>query len=186
MAEFRPSVAFLDRDGTIIVDHGYMSSPDQVELLAGAARAIRLLNLTGIPVVVVTNQSGIGRGYYTERDFRLVQDEVERRLASEGATLSGVYHCPHNPEDGPSPDRKPALGMYRRAARALDVSLREGLYIGDRVSDVLPAVQTGGRGVLVGSEPRPYDEDLPSGCERADDLYAAVTGILGLDGDLEG
>lgn len=181
-----PSAAFLDRDGTIIVDHGYVSRPDQVELIPGAARAIRLLNVLSVPVVVVTNQSGIGRGFYTEDDFRSVQAEMERRLALENATIDAVYFCPHNPEDGPSLDRKPQLGMYLRAAIDLGITLESGLYIGDRISDVLPAAQTGGRGLLVGSESGVYDEEVPPGCEVAPDLYTAVIKVLGLDGDPHG
>jgi D-glycero-D-manno-heptose 1,7-bisphosphate phosphatase len=181
-----PSAAFLDRDGTIIVDPGYISRPDKVQLIRGAARAIRLLNVASVPVVVVTNQSGIGRGYYTEDDFRRVQAEMERLLLVEAAVVDAVYFCPHNPEDGPSQDRKPDLGMYRRAARDLGVILENGLYIGDRISDVLPAARTGGRGVLVGAEAGAYDGELPPGCALALDLYAAVTTVLGSDGDPHG
>lgn len=178
-----PSVAFLDRDGTVIVDHGYVSRTEHVELIPRAAGAIRLLNLVGVPVVVVTNQSGIGRGYYTELEFRHVQAEMERLLRLEGAAVDAVYFCPDNPEDGPSVDRKPELGMYLRAEHDLGVDLARGLYIGDRISDVLPALRTGGRGVMVGIAPDEYDKDLPPGCNVAPDLYAAVSMVLELDGD---
>jgi len=149
----RYSAAFLDRDGTIIRDTGYLCDPARVELLPGAAEAISLLNARSIPVIVVTNQSGIGRGLYGESEFETVQREVERRLAMAGCALDAVYHCPHAPETGCA-CRKPALGLYRRAAERFGLVLEEGLYVGDRARDVLPAVETGGRGILIASEER--------------------------------
>lgn len=176
----RYSAAFLDRDGTIIRDAGYVDDPADVELLPGAADAVSLLNARGIPVVVVTNQSGIGRGYYGEDDFRAVQEEVERRLALHGCALDAVEHCPHAPEE-PCDCRKPDLGMHRAAAERMGFSLGDALYVGDKVSDVVPAARTGGTGYLLRTG-HDGTEEPPDGVRVADDLLSAVVDALGLGG----
>lgn len=171
----RLSAAFLDRDGTLIRDTGYPSEPGEVELLDGAVRAVRALNRSGVPVVVVTNQSGIGRGRLTEDEFRGVQAEAERRLARRGARLDLVLHCPHAPDAGCA-CRKPALGMHRRAAARLDADLRRALYAGDRPSDVRPAAKTGGTGLLIApdaGEAARLDADL----RRAPDLWTGLQSL---------
>src|SRR5688500_18474954 len=99
----RPAV-FLDRDGTIILDRAYPGDPDGVELLPGAAGAVARFNAAGLPVILVTNQSGIARGLITESDFRAVQARTEALLEAEGARLDGVYHCPHGPDTEPACD----------------------------------------------------------------------------------
>lgn len=178
----RFSAAFLDRDGTIIRDAGYVDDPAEVELAPGAAEAVSLLNARAVPVVIVTNQSGIGRGYYDEADFRAVQEEVERQLAMHGCAVDAVEHCPHAPDE-PCGCRKPELGMHRAAAERLGVALEGALYVGDKVSDVLPAVRTGGTGYLLRSGHDTSDEDPPEGVRVADDLLAAVVDALGLEAD---
>lgn len=174
------SAAFLDRDGTLIRDVGYPSDPDRVELLPGAARAVRALNRAGVPVVVVTNQSGIGRGLLTDEEFRAVQLEAERQLEERGARIDAVRHCPHAPAEGCA-CRKPELGMHRDAARELGVEPGDALYVGDRSSDVMPAERTGGTGLLLlpAGEPRPAD--LPASCRTAPDLWSGVAELLGLE-----
>jgi len=92
----RPAV-FLDRDGTLIEDRGYLRDPDQVALLPGASGAVRRLDLAGLPVVVVTNQSGIARGLLTEDDYLATARRLDALLAADGARLAGHYHCPHLP-----------------------------------------------------------------------------------------
>jgi len=169
--------AFLDRDGTIVRDTGYLCDPADVRLLAGAAQAIRLLNDRHIHVVIVTNQSGIARGYYGPAEFETVQAEVERQLALEGARVDAVYHCPHAPQGGCG-CRKPELGMYRRARKRLGVDLSRSLYVGDRAADVLPAFDLGGIGLLVAGADGAYDALAPSACVRAPDLLAGVRKIM--------
>lgn len=176
------SIAFLDRDGTIIRDHGYVSEPSQVELLPRAAAAIARLNARSIPTVVVTNQSGIGRGYYNETDFRAVQAEVERQLALHGCALDAVYYCPHDPERGTCPCRKPGLELYRRAARRFGVPLEGAVFVGDKPHDVAPAGRTGGRGFLVRTGQR-VERPPPPGTEVVADLWEAVERMLDDRGD---
>ena len=143
-----PVAAFLDRDGTVILDRDYPDDPEGVELLPGAAGAISRLNRAGVPVVLVTNQSGIGRGYFEEPAFHAVQRRVEELLEREGARVDGVYFCPHAPEAG-CECRKPAPGLYRRAAREHGLSLQGSYFVGDRLRDVLPARELGGSAFLL-------------------------------------
>lgn len=170
------SAAFLDRDGTVVRDPGYPSDPDAVALAPGAAQAIAALNARGIPVVIVTNQSGIGRGLYGDAEFHAVQRAVERRLAEQGARVDAVYHCPHDPERRRCACRKPGGELFRRAARELGLDLRDALYVGDRPRDVLPGLRFGGRAYLVrGGD---GEEEPPPGCEIVDDLGEAVRRAL--------
>lgn len=173
-----PSAVFLDRDGTIVRDTGYLSDPGGVELLPGTTAAIQRLNEAGIPVVIVTNQSGIGRGYYGEDDFEAVQAAVERALAVGGARIDAVYHCPHSPGVGCA-CRKPELELYERAADDLGIDLSRSVYVGDRDSDVRPALRTGGMGLLVADGEGRYDDSAPRECSRMRDLAEAVSSILG-------
>lgn len=144
------AAAFLDRDGTIIVETEYLSDPGGVVLIPGAAEALARLAAMGYALVIVTNQSGIARGLYSEDDFRSVQARLDDILAGRGIAFDAVLHCPHHPDlTGPCECRKPGLGLYRRAAEDLGLDLAASLYVGDRLSDVLPALETGGDAYLV-------------------------------------
>ena len=172
-----PSAVFLDRDGTIIVDRHYPRDPSEVELLSGAAEAIARLNHAGIPVFVVTNQSGIGRGYLTELDFRAVQGRLTELLAERGARVDGVYFCPHAPDaEPPCACRKPSAGLFRAAAEEHGVELARAVFIGDRARDVIPGVELGGRGILVGE---PDGEEVAPEVGRASSLLDAIGAVLG-------
>lgn len=175
---------FLDRDGTLILDRDYLADPDGVALVPGAADAVRRLNRAGLPVVVVTNQSGIGRGYYDEAAYEAVQARLATLLAEAGAHLDAVYHCPHPPDRMPPCDcRKPAVGLFLRAAREHGMDLARSFFIGDRVRDVAAALRFGGTGILV---PRdgdgPFDE-APPGVLRAASLARAADEVLGRAAD---
>lgn len=164
--------AFLDRDGTIIREREYLADPDGVQLVDGAVDALRRLAAHGFALVVVTNQSGIARGLYTESDFRAVQSRLEMILAADGVVFDAVFHCPHHPDvTGPCDCRKPGLDMYRAAAALLDLDLAASLFIGDRIRDVIPALTAGGRGFLVRTGyGRQEEPDVPAGVRVADDL----------------
>lgn len=170
---FRPTTVFLDRDGTLIRDTGYVGSPDDVELLPGAGEAVRRLNDAAVPVVIVTNQSGIGRGYFDVSDFRAVQARLESLLADDGARIDGTFYCPHAPDDA-CECRKPGLALYALAAATLGVETRGGLYVGDRRRDVLPALSLGGLGMLVAGEGGEYDGPATPGVTRVPDLLSGV------------
>jgi len=141
---------FLDRDGTIIEDTGFVRDPDAVRLIPGAAAAIRRLNESGRAVIVVSNQSGIARGLLTEVDYRAVAERMETLLTAAGARIDAAYFCPHFPAiSGPCDCRKPALGNYRSAAELLGLDLAASVWIGDRLTDLLAAETLGGTGILV-------------------------------------
>ena len=145
----RPAV-FLDRDGTLIRDAHYIGSPDRVQLLPGAADAIRRLNAASIPAIVVTNQSGVARGYFTATDYRRVEQRLDELLGEAGAHIDATYMCPHHPDfTGPCECRKPATLLFRQASQALGLDLARSWYVGDKLRDVVPASELGGRGVLI-------------------------------------
>ena len=146
----RVPAVFLDRDGTIVDDPGFLKNPAQVRLLDGAARAIARLNQAKIPVIVVTNQSGIGRGLISWDAFHAVSRRVDELLAAEGAALTATFVCPHHPElTGPCLCRKPGVKLYREASVQYDIDLARSWWIGDRLSDVMPAQSFSGTAVLV-------------------------------------
>jgi D-glycero-D-manno-heptose 1,7-bisphosphate phosphatase len=141
---------FLDRDGTIVEDPGFLHEPDQVRLLPGAGAAIHRLNQAGWRVITVSNQSGIARGLYDATAYTAVQRRLAELLAAHDARLDGAYFCPHHPDfTGPCECRKPGVLLFRQAAAALGLDLARSVWVGDRVSDVEPARQLGGRAILV-------------------------------------
>ena len=162
---------FLDRDGTIIRDAHFIASPEAVELLPGAAAAIRRLNDAQWLVVVVTNQSGIGRGYLTPDDYERVRAQVDELLAAGGARVDASYVCPHHPNEN-CECRKPGTLSFRNAAQEHAIDLALSWYIGDRLRDVLPAQALGGRGILV-----PTPETSSTDTERARREFALAASL---------
>jgi D-glycero-D-manno-heptose 1,7-bisphosphate phosphatase len=139
---------FLDRDGTVAEEVGYLNHVNRFRLLQGAAAAIRKLNEASQPVVVITNQSGVGRGYFPEQLVRDVHERMTAELQQAGARLNGVYYCPHVSSDN-CECRKPKTGMLERAARELELDLKRSFVVGDRHSDVELAHRVGARSILV-------------------------------------
>ncbi len=159
----RPGV-LLDRDGTIIVDHGHVGSVDRVEFIDGAAEAIARLNRAGVPVAVVTNQAGVARGLYDISDVEEVHRYIAIRLAEHGAHVDRFFYCPYHPEGTvtefarTSDDRKPMPGMARAAAEALNLDLTSSWVVGDRPEDVGLAEAVGASAIHVG--PRPHTQGV--------------------------
>ncbi|HKW48412.1 MAG TPA: HAD family hydrolase [Gemmatimonadaceae bacterium] len=144
------AAAFLDRDGTIIDDAHYIGDPDLVRLRPGAADAIARLNRAGIPVIIVTNQSGIARGVLSQADYERVASRMAELLAKEGARIDATYVCPHHPEFGGACDcRKPGTLLFRRAATEHALDLERSTYVGDRWRDVAPGIALGGKPMLI-------------------------------------
>lgn len=141
-------VVFLDRDGTIIVEKHYLSDPDLVELEAGAAQALQRLQARGLPLVVVSNQSGVGRGKFGVEAVHAVNARVAELLGQHGVTIAGWYMCPHAP-DTDCQCRKPLTGMALQARDELGLDLAGCFVVGDKRSDVELADAIGGTGVLV-------------------------------------
>jgi histidinol-phosphate phosphatase family protein len=176
----RRPVAFLDRDGTIIEDVHYIAHPDHVTLIDGAVHAIRRLNRAGWAVVVITNQSGIGRGKLTEADYEAVRARVDELVESQGAMIDRHYHCPHAP-DTACECRKPGTLLHRQALADLDLDTTRVATIGDRWRDVEPGLALNGVGFLVPSPDTPIEDmERAEGAGRlAPTLGAAVDRLLG-------
>jgi histidinol-phosphate phosphatase family protein len=150
---------FLDRDGTIIADRHYLRDPAGVELLPGAAWAVARLNDAGIPVVVVTNQSGIGRGYFSRAEYDRVASRLDELLAAEGARVDASYMCPHAPDSRePCACRKPGVLLYEQAIGDLGLDGAASFFVGDMWRDVAAARSFGGRGILIPTEKTPREE----------------------------
>ncbi len=186
----RPAV-FLDRDGTINEQMGYVNHLDRFVLLPGVGAAIRRLNEAGLPVVVVSNQSGVARGYFPEELVGRVNRKMIDELAAEGARLDGIYYCPHHPR-AESPEyridcdcRKPRPGLILRASEELGLDPARSFVVGDRISDIEAARRVGARAVLVltGYGRGDLEYVLPRKEVRpdhtAEDLGAAADWILG-------
>jgi D-glycero-D-manno-heptose 1,7-bisphosphate phosphatase len=164
------SALFLDRDGVINVDHGYVHRPDQFELVPGIFELARFwTNELGRPIVVITNQSGIGRSYFDEGAYASLTRWMCERFAAERAAIARVYHCPYHPQHGigeyrrDHPWRKPNPGMILQAASDLGLDLARSAIIGDTRSDIEAGSAAGiGLRVLVGSRRSEDGEGWPS------------------------
>jgi mannose-1-phosphate guanylyltransferase len=182
----RPAV-FLDRDGTVIEHVHYIGDPSKVRLLAGVTPALRRLQEAGFPLVVVTNQSAIGRGYITVEQYEAVNAEMVRQLAIEGVTLDAVYYCPEAPsgEDRAivtHEDRKPGPGMLLKGAKDHNLDLSTSWMIGDMISDALAGINAGCRGTFLVETGKKLLEDEAGavpGLVVVPDLSAAADVILG-------
>ena len=140
--------AFLDRDGTLVVERGYLSDPADIELLPGAAEAVQGLRAAGFAAVVVSNQSGVGRGLFPLSRVYEAMAALRVALRAHGAELDAVYFCPHRPEEG-CRCRKPGTGLLERAAEDLQLSLRRSVFVGDKLIDVETGRRAGARAILV-------------------------------------
>lgn len=185
----RPAV-FIDRDGTLNEDVGYPGRPDQVRIFERSYEAVRRLNRAGFVTVVVTNQSGVGRGYFSEKDVNIVHQAVAEAMAARGARLDAFYYCPHyvgSKDPAYALDcgcRKPKPGLGRRAAADLKLDLAASYMVGDKVEDIEFAAALGVTPVLVltgyGEESRRrLAETGPAPAFVAADIQAAVDWILG-------
>lgn len=183
----RPAV-FLDRDGTLLEEAGYLDRIERLVFFPWAIDAVRLLNRGGYAVVVVTNQSGVGRGMYEESFVRQAHDAIARRVSEGGAAIDGFYYCPHHPDATVEryrrdcDCRKPSPGMLRKAAADLDLDLARSFSVGDKWTDVGVGRAAGARGILVRTGYGRSSEAAPvNGVEPAavvDNVMAAAAWIL--------
>ncbi|HUU50471.1 MAG TPA: HAD family hydrolase [Nitrospinota bacterium] len=181
---------FMDRDGTINDEMGYINHISRFKLLPRSAAAIRLINQNSFKTVIITNQSGVGRGYFPEKLVEEIHDNLKRGLSQEGAHIDGIYYCPHHPFLGMGKYkkdcecRKPKIGMIKKAAKELDIDLSRSYMVGDRGADIQMAKEFGGKGVLVltgyGKGEYEYlNHTWPKKPDYiAEDLYDAVEWIL--------
>jgi D-glycero-D-manno-heptose 1,7-bisphosphate phosphatase len=182
----RPAV-FLDRDGTLLEEAGYVDRLERLVFFPYAVDAVRLLNRGGLAVVLFTNQSGVGRGIHTEAFVHEAHALVTSRLAVGRARLDGIYYCPHHPQAVVEPFRqvcecrKPRTGMLQQAAADLDLDLSRSFTVGDKWSDVEAGIAAGGRGILVRTGYGRSTEaahDISGAAAVVDDLAAAAAWIL--------
>jgi D-glycero-D-manno-heptose 1,7-bisphosphate phosphatase len=145
---------FLDRDGTIIADQGYQSDPDGVQLLAGAPEGLRRIAGLGYRLVIVTNQSGIGRGFFSAEAAQRTNSRLRELLAGEGVSIAAMMMCPHAPQEHCT-CRKPGRGLVDRALALLGGTLVEAVVIGDKPSDMGLAAAIGARAILIAPDPPP-------------------------------
>jgi D-glycero-D-manno-heptose 1,7-bisphosphate phosphatase len=180
------AAVFLDRDGTLIEEVGYLDSLERLRLFPFSVDAVRLLNRAGFAVVVVTNQSGVARGYFDEPVVESTHRHLADVLARGGARVDGFYYCPHHPDGRVAAYRmacdcrKPRPGLLLRAARELNVALPRSFVVGDRAHDIATGVNAGVRGVLVrtGYGRAHEAEAASSAAAVTDNLAQAVAWIL--------
>jgi D-glycero-D-manno-heptose 1,7-bisphosphate phosphatase len=185
---------FFDRDGTLNEEVGYVNHLERFVLLPRAGKAIRLLNEHGIKAVVITNQSGVARGYFPESLIHQVHRKMQNLLGEGGAHLDGIYYCPHHPDAGVPPYRmkcrcrKPATGLVEEAVKDLDIDCSRSFVVGDRGVDIEFAHRVGAKGILVltgyGKGEWEYlrDQWKVKPDHVASDLYEAVQWILQREG----
>ncbi len=168
----------LDRDGTLNVERHYLSAPEQLELYPGVGPALSRLRALDFGLAVVTNQSGIARGYFDMATLTRIHDRMRAMLAAEGVALDGIYSCPHGP-DALCDCRKPRPGLVRQAVAALDFDPAQAFVIGDKAIDIALAHAVGARGILVrtGWGRKTEAEDSGGPAVIVDDLPAAVDWI---------
>jgi len=184
----RPAI-FLDRDGTLNFDYGWITSPSKIELLPGAGEAVRAINDAGLLAVLVTNQPVIARGECTIEELAAIHQKLEDLLAQSQARLDAIYYCPHHPEAGVAGERpefkirchcrKPAPGLFEAAARDLPIDVSRSWMIGDSERDLGAAAAFGIPAALVSSNQEYFKESILSKCElRANSVGEAVQIIL--------
>ncbi|MBT9132808.1 MAG: D-glycero-alpha-D-manno-heptose-1,7-bisphosphate 7-phosphatase [Firmicutes bacterium] len=168
---------FLDRDGTMAKDVHYCSRPEDFELFPYTAKAIRLLNEHGFKVVVITNQSGIARGYFTEETLAEIHEKMKRELAKEGALVDGIYYCPHHPDDNCN-CRKPKPKLVLQAAKDFDIDLKHSFAVGDLQMDIELGKAVGCKTILVSDLASTMDNAIASPDFSALDLSEAAQAIV--------
>ncbi|HVN72166.1 MAG TPA: HAD family hydrolase [Desulfomonilia bacterium] len=153
------TAVFFDRDGTLIRDKGYLSDPDGIDILPGAIEAVRSLNNAGIKVIIVTNQSGIARGYFSEVTLHAIHDRLMALFAGQGAGIDAVYYCPHHPEGivdayrKTCSCRKPEPGLLLKAAEEFGLDLKRCYLVGDKpIDDIETIHRVGGKGILISTD----------------------------------
>jgi histidinol-phosphate phosphatase family protein len=158
LREIRPAI-FFDRDGTLIRDVGYIKNLEDVELVPHAVNAVRRMNYQLWPVIVVTNQSGIARGFLTEDDYDRARERLDDLVQERGAYITAQYHCPHHPDyTGPCECRKPGTALFEQAMAEHAINPALSVFVGDRWRDIVPARHYGARGILVPNEGTPTEE----------------------------
>ena len=168
---------FLDRDGTIAKDVHYCRRPEDFEILPAVPEAIKLLNDHSFKVIVITNQSGIARGYFTEQTLAQIHDKMKRELVQYGARVDAIYHCPHHPDEG-CECRKPGVALFHKAAKEHDADLQSSYVVGDMQMDIDAGRALGCKTILVTTGPKGGDDIVAPPDYIANDLLEAAQWIM--------
>ena len=168
---------FLDRDGTMAKDVNYCAHPEDFELFPNTAKAIKLLHEHGLKVIVVTNQSGIARGYFTEETLAQIHEKMNEELAKEGAWVDGIYYCPHHPDDN-CDCRKPKPKLVLQAAKEHNIDLKRSFVVGDLEMDIGLGKAAGCRTILILPNPGDDDRKQMTPDYTTFDLYQAARWIV--------
>ena len=184
-AEQPVRAAFIDRDGVINVEHNYVHRIEDFELIEGVPEGLAQLAAAGYKLVVVTNQAGIARGFYTVADMDRLHEHLRTELAARGVQIDAIYHCPHHPQ-GKIPEyaiacdcRKPAPGMLLQAARELNLDLSASVLVGDKISDIEAGRAAGVRMAVLVRSGHSFDGAAEALADAvADDLRAAAETIV--------
>ena len=185
------AAVFLDKDGTLVMDVPYNVDPGAIVLAAGAADGTRLLHEAGYPLIVVSNQSGVARGYFQEEALKAVEDRLRELLAAAGSSIAGFYYCPHHPQ-GSAPGyavtcgcRKPEPGLILRAAEEHEVDVGRSWVLGDILNDVEAGRRAGARTVLIdnGNETEWVVSPERTPDYTASDLVEAARIVISVDRD---
>jgi D-glycero-D-manno-heptose 1,7-bisphosphate phosphatase len=175
---------FLDRDGVINVEIDYVYKIEEFEFIENTFEALKFIQEKGYQIVIVTNQSGIARGFYTEEQFQTLTDWMLEKFREQGINVAALYYCPHHPEKGigkykmDCECRKPKPGMILRAQKDLDIDLEQSYIVGDKISDVQSGLAAGIKnGVLVKSGHK-LPENVDDSIKIYDNLYDCATKLL--------
>lgn len=179
----RNKAVFVDRDGTINVDVHYLDDPDKFEMYPGVPIGVKKLQEHGFKIIVITNQSGIARGYFTEEQLSGVHERMKQEFQKFGVTLDGIYYCPHHPDDKCN-CRKPNTGLFEKAIREHNINVEKSYMLGDKILDISAGEKIGVRTVLI-PEPHLREDFLSQKNEWeyhpdyiADDFLDAIDWIL--------
>lgn len=177
----RNKAIFIDRDGTINVNVDYLDNPDDFQMYPGVAEGIKLLSDNGFKIIVVTNQSGIARGYFSEETLEKIHERMKDELSQKGASVDAIYYCPHHPDDNCT-CRKPNTGLLEEAVKDFDIDPSQSFVIGDRMLDVEAGHKIGLKTVLVPEDKEKVKNEMRENNVKPDyicnNFYSGVTWIL--------
>jgi len=172
---------FIDRDGTINVNVEYLDNPDRFQMYVGVAEGIKLLKDNGFKIIVITNQSGIARGYFPEKTLEKIHEKMEKELLKKGAALDAIYYCPHHPDDN-CDCRKPNTGLFKKAVKDFDVDTSRSFVIGDMMADIEAGHRMGLKTILVPEKKDLVEKEMKESKIKpdlvCDDFYTGAIWII--------
>ena len=179
---------FIDRDGTINVNVGYIDHPDDFQMYPGVIEGIKLLKKNGYKIIIVTNQSGIGRGYFVKKNLDDIHHKMNHELSENGTTVDAIYYCPHHPDDQCN-CRKPKTGLLEQAVKDLNIDIKESFIIGDRMLDMEAGDKIGCNTVLVPENKEKVSLEMKKSLVKpdciCDDFLSGVQWILNHENSLK-